>query len=196
MARRGSTSLSSLPKATIGDNLTTMPFFTSTRARIATVTMLLSVVAASAGAQDSTRAVATPDSLASWYRDPHTAQTLGSFIPGAGHVYAGEKLRGVGLGAAALTGIASGIVFLNKNNCRLVTFGVESCDAPVSTANQISGITQIAVGAAAWVFGAIDAPRAAQRANAQARRRVAATPFLRQGVVRQAALGVAVTVGW
>lgn len=173
-----------------------MPFFASIGARTATVTMLLSVMAVSAGAQDSTRPVTMPDSLASWYRDPHTAQTLGSFIPGAGHIYAGEKLRGLGLGAAALGGIASGITFANKNNCRLVTFGVERCDASVSSANQISGITQIAVGVAAWVFGAIDAPRAAQRANEQARRRVSIVPSLRDDAVRHAALGVAVTVGW
>jgi hypothetical protein len=185
-----------LPKPTIGDNLTIMPFFVSTRARTTAITMLLSIVAASAGAQDSARAVPAPDSLASWYRDPHTAQILGSFIPGAGHIYAGEKLRGVGLGAAALTGIASGIIFLNKNNCSLVTFGVETCDAQVHSANQISGITQIAVGVAAWVFAAIDAPRAAQRANERARRRVAITPFVRQNIVRQASLGVALTVGW
>ena len=137
-----------------------------------------------------------PDSLASWYRDPHTAQTLGSFIPGAGHIYAGEKLRGVGLGAAALIGIASGITFVNKNNCRLVTFDVESCDGSVSSLNQINGITQIAVGVAAWVFGAIDAPRAARRANERARHRVAVAPLLHQSVVRQASLGLAVTVGW
>ena len=140
--------------------------------------------------------VAAPDSLASWYRDPHTAQTLGSFIPGAGHLYAGETLRGLGLGAAAVFGIASGIVFLNRHECRFVTFYVQDCNTAVSSTDRINGVTQIAVGVAAWVFGAIDAPRAALRANEKARRRVAITPVVRDDLVRQPALGVAVRVGW
>ena len=173
-----------------------MPSFASRAVRTLAVSMLLSGFAtASADAQDSTRADVA-DSLASWYRDPHTAQMLGSFIPGAGHIYAGETLRGFGLGGAALIGIASGIVFLEKRDCRLVTFGVESCDSQASSVNRINGITQIGVGIAAWVFGAIDAPHAAQRANEQARRHLSVAPFLREDVVRHAALGVAVTVGW
>ena len=98
-----------------------MSFLASARARTAAVTIVLSVVAASAGAQDSTRTFTLPDSLASWYRDPHTAQMLGSFIPGAGHVYAGEKLRGVGLGAAAVIGIAP---FLHQGPVRQASLGV------------------------------------------------------------------------
>lgn len=140
--------------------------------------------------------IAAPDSLAAWYRDPRTAQTLGSFLPGAGHLYAGETLRGFGLGAAAVFGIASGIVFLNRHECRFVTFGVQDCNTAVSSTDRINGVTQIAVGVAAWVFGAIDAPRAALRANEKARHRVAIAPFLRDDIVRQPALGVAVGIGW
>lgn len=158
--------------------------------------MLCSIAAASAGAQDSTRVATAPDSLASWYRDPHAAQTLGSFLPGAGHIYAGEKLRGLGLGGAALLGIGSGILYLTLGDCPIVEFPNDGCSSSVSTANKISGVTEIAVGIAAWVFSAIDAPRAAVRANEKARRRVAITPFLRDDAVRQPALGVAVTVGW
>lgn len=185
-----------MPKAAAGDNIATMSVIAFTRARIAAVTLLLSIAAASAGAQDSTRALNTPDSLASSYRDPHTAQTLGIFIPGAGHIYAGEKLRGFGLGGAALIGIVSGIVFLDARECHLVSFDVESCNSDVSTVNRINGITNLAVGVAAWVFSAIDAPRAAARANEKARRRVAITPFLRDDVVRHPTVGVAVTLGW
>ena len=174
-----------------------MPFFAWNTVRTAAVAMLLSVAAAaSAVAQDSTRAVAPPDSLAPWYRDPRAAQTLGSFIPGAGHIYAGETLRGLGLGAVALVGIASGISFLGRHDCHALSFGVESCNPAVSSNNTFNGITQIGAGVAAWVLGAIDAPRAAQRTNEQARRRVSVAPFLHEDVVRQPALGVAVTVGW
>jgi hypothetical protein len=77
-----------------------------------------------------------------------------------------------------------------------VEFTNDGCDSSVSTANKISGVTEIAVGVAAWVFSAIDAPRAAVRANENARRRVAITPVLRDVGVRQRTLGVAVTVGW
>ena len=172
-----------------------MALFAFVRARIVGLAVL-STIAAPADAQDSTAVIVTPDSLAAWYRDPHTAQTLGSFIPGAGHLYAGETLRGLGLGAAAVFGIASGIVYLNRHECRFVTFDVRDCNTAVSTTDQINGVTQIAVGVAAWVFGAIDAPRAAHRANEKARRGVAIAPFLRDDLVRQPALGVAVQVGW
>ena len=181
----------------IGDNITSMTVFASKAVRTVVATMLaVSVAAASAGAQDSTRVDTEPDSLASWYRDPHTAQTLGSFIPGAGHLYAGEKLRGLGLGGAALIGIVSGIVFLTARECHLVTFGVETCNSDASAVNRINGITNLGVGVAAWVFGAIDAPHAAQRANEKARLRVSVAPIPREGVVRHAALGVAVTLDW
>jgi hypothetical protein len=173
-----------------------MCVFTSARARGAAIATLLAILAASAGAQDSPRVTSAPDSLASWYRDPQTAQTLGSFIPGAGHIYAGEKLRGFGLGAAALVGIASGIVFLDHRECELVAIDVESCRSGVTSVDRINGITQIAVGVAAWVFGAIDAPRAARRENEKTRRRVSVLPALHNGTVRHAALGLAVTVGW
>ena len=164
---------------------------------IAAVTLLSSVAASSpASAQVASRGADASDSLATWYRDPHTAQILGSFIPGAGHLYAGEKLRGLGLGGAAVIGIASGIVFLESRECHLVSFGVESCDQEPSSVNRINGITQLGVGIAAWVFGAIDAPRAAQRANERARQRVSIAPFARDDGVRHVALGVAVTVGW
>jgi hypothetical protein len=174
-----------------------MASFTRNALCIAAVILLSGIAASSpANAQDSSRTADAPDSLGSRYRDPRTAQTLGIFIPGAGHIYAGEKLRGFGLGGAAVVGIASGIVFLEHRDCRLVTIGVESCDSEATTVNRINGITQLAVGVAAWVFAAIDAPRAAERANAQAQRRVSLVPVLRRGVVRQAALGLAVTVSW
>jgi len=172
------------------------PFARNTTRTVVVAMLLCGAAAAPAHAQDATREVATPDSLASWYRDPHTAQILGSFIPGAGHFYAGEKLRGLGLSAAAVIGIASGIVFLEKRECHLVTFGVESCDPEELTLNRINGITQLGTGVAAWVFGAIDAPRAAQRANDRARQHLSVAPFVRDDGVRHVALGVAVTVGW
>ena len=137
-----------------------------------------------------------PDSLASWYHDPHTAQLLGSFIPGAGHMYAGEKLRGAGFAGAALVGIVGGIITFNASGCRFLAVDVGSCSSKVPSQNRVYGITQLATGVAAWVFGAIDAPRAAQRANEQARNRVSVSPFVREDLVRHAALGVAVSVGW
>ena len=174
-----------------------MASFTRNALCIVAVTLLSSIAASSpASAQVSSRTADASDSLATWYRDPHTAQILGSFLPGAGHFYAGEKLRGLGLGGAAVIGIASGIVFLENRECHLVSFGVESCDQQVSSLNRINGITQIGVGVAAWVFGAIDAPRAAQRANERARQRVSMAPIVRDDGVRHVALGVAVVVDW
>lgn len=187
----------SLPKSAPGDIVASMPISARNTLLIVVVSMLLSGLAATpSGAQDSTRTPGLPDSLASWYRDPQTAQILGSFIPGAGHMYAGEKLRGLGLGGAALIGIVSGIVFLNERECRLVSFGVESCGPDASSVNKVSGVTNLVVGVAAWVFGAMDAPRAARRSNERARQRVSVAPFVQNDVVRHAALGVAVSVGW
>ena len=173
-----------------------MWFVAFARARAAAIATLVSIAAASAGAQYSTRVIDAPDSLASWYRDPKTAQILGSFLPGAGHIYAGESLRGLGLAGAALVGIAGGITLLNERNCRILSLDSGGCNWELSTSQRIGGITQIAAGVAAWVFGAIDAPRAAQRVNARARQRVSVAPFARDDGVRHAALGVAVTVGW
>lgn len=185
----------SLPKAATGDNITSMSFFALMKVRRAAIAMLCSIAAASAGAQDSARVVTAPDSLASRYRDPHTAQTLGSFLPGAGHIYAGESLRGLGFAGAALIGIAAGITFLTDRQCYYVALDSSYCRSNVSTSNRINGITELATGVAAWVFGAIDAPRAARRVNA-AHQRVSVAPFARDDGVRHAALGVAVTVGW
>jgi len=142
------------------------------------------------------RTVTTPDSLASWYRDPHTAQTLGSFLPGAGHLYAGEKLRGLGFAGAAVIGIAAGITLLTSRECYYLALDSNYCRSNVSTSNRINGVTELATGVAPWVFGAIDAPHAAQRVNERARHRVAIAPFARDDGVRHAALGVAVTVDW
>lgn len=184
-----------LPTAATGDNITIMSFMAFWNVRSAAIAMLLSLAAASAGAQDSTHVIAMPDSLASWYRDPQTARTLGTFLPGAGHIYAGEKLRGLGFAGAALIGIVGGIALLDARECLFVATDV-GCDSNVSTSNRVAGITQIATGVAAWVFGAVDAPRAAQRVNARARQRVSVAPFARDDGVRHAALGVVVTVGW
>src|SRR5689334_20152237 len=97
--------------AEVGDSRhrNSMASFTRNALCIVAVTLLSSIAASSpASAQVSSRTADGPDSLATWYRDPHTAQILGSFLPGAGHFYAGEKLRGLGLGGAAVVGIASG----------------------------------------------------------------------------------------
>lgn len=115
------------------------------------------------GAQDSTRSTAFPG-----YRNPATAQMLGGFIPGAGHIYAGERLRGFGIMVVALSGIATGIASLN-DPCQVSLFQPDSCDLNASAGSRALSITQIAVGVGCWVIGAIDAPRAAERENGRLR---------------------------
>ena len=95
-------------------------------------------------------------------RSPATAAWLGAFVPGAGHFYAGESLRGAGLFFITAGGIAEGLYLYNMSPCTYSP--LFTCDsAAARRAQHIYGIEAVAVGSVAWVISAIDAPRAVRR---------------------------------
>ena len=127
-------------------------------------------------------------------RSPTTAAWLGAFIPGAGHFYAGENLRGAGLFFAAAGGIAEGMYLYNANPCTYSP--VIECDAGATRrAQRVYAIEAMAVGGVAWVISAIDAPRAVRRRLERQRLRTAQREWrprvgLMAGQPRQFAVGV------
>lgn len=95
-------------------------------------------------------------------RSPTTAAWLGALVPGAGHVYAGENLRGTGLFFAAAGGIAEGIYLYNTDPCTYSP--LLTCDtASDRRGRHFVGVEVMAAGGIAWVISAIDAPRAVRR---------------------------------
>lgn len=149
------------------------------------------------GAQDSTRATAdsalTPASPL--YRDPHRALILGSLIPGAGHIYAGEYWKGIGnyLGTVSVIGLG-GIVFV-LDNCGLAI--LSDCKPRSHFANRILGGAVIGTGIMAWISAARDAPRAAERANTKHRCRAAeARPIIEAPVGSHGNWRAGVAIPW
>lgn len=83
---------------------------------VALIVPLLLACSAPVLAQDAPLNAPVPDSQP-FHRSPATARLLGTLIPGAGHVYAGEYAKGVryyygtlsGIGGGALTYAVSGM---------------------------------------------------------------------------------------
>lgn len=99
-------------------------------------------------------------------RSASAAVTLGVLVPGAGHVYAGEYLRGVGFYFATVSLIGGGVLTYEINRC---TFVFSSCDPGPTWPEHVLGIASIAAGAAAWTISAVDARRAVHRRLAKRR---------------------------
>ncbi|HET9777306.1 MAG TPA: hypothetical protein VFP77_12105, partial [Gemmatimonadaceae bacterium] len=79
--------------------------------RFGTVSILFVAVATSIPAQTTQT---PPDSAAQQiekpYRDPQKAVVLGSILPGAGYVYAGEYLHAYGAWLGTIGGIGGGMM--------------------------------------------------------------------------------------
>lgn len=114
-------------------------------------------------AQDTTQAPPNP----LFRRNPTTAAILGVLVPGAGHVYSTEYVRGVGIfyGTGALVGIGTFVYVIDR--CTFAFLNPEPCDPGPQWPHRTLGTVLIAGGIGAWVVSAIDAPRAARRANAR-----------------------------
>jgi hypothetical protein len=132
-------------------------------------------------AQDTTRA--TPDSTISkspgLYRNPHRARVFGTLIPGAGHIYAGEYLRGILAYEGTVGGIGSGVLIFMVNKCTFAFFSPTTCNPGREWPHQALGIAIVGMGIWEWVSSARDAPHAAERANARhTARSSAVAPFI------------------
>ena len=132
-------------------------------------------------AQDST--VTTPDSTlpraTSLYRDPHRALILGSLIPGAGHIYAGEYWHGVLNYGGTVGTIGVGVMTFLVDKCMLSFLSTTRCDSGPQWPHQVLGVTVVGLGVWGWISSARDAAHAAERANERHRRKMAqARPIL------------------
>ena len=134
--------------------------------------LIATALASPLAAQDTTRATADSSlqTTTHLYRNPRLARILGSVIPGAGHIYAGEYWRGVVNYEGVVATIGMGAMgFAVSGLCPGWT--------PCSPAHQIlvdvmSGAI-VGVGVWRWMSTARDAAHAAERANVKHSRKAA-----------------------
>ena len=149
--------------------------------RIIIALCIAALVAARSDAQDNGRAV--PDSSrapeSGLYRDPHRALVLGSLIPGAGHIYAGEYFKGVIAYEATVMSIGMGAMVFIMDKCMLSFLSTTKCESGAAWPHQLLGVAIVGAGIWEWVTTARDAPRAAERANGRhAAQSRTVTPFI------------------
>jgi hypothetical protein len=145
------------------------------------VVMLISVWASPLKAQDTTRVAAdSTDSLvAPLYRNPKRALILGSVIPGAGHIYAGEYVHGFVVYEATVGGIGVGVLAFMWDRCIFSFLSTTTCKSGPQWPHQVLGVALVGAGIWAWISSARDAAHAAERANAKhLRHRLTATPVI------------------
>ncbi|HET7612657.1 MAG TPA: hypothetical protein VFK26_01930 [Gemmatimonadaceae bacterium] len=136
--------------------------------RFGTVSILF--VAVTTAIQAQTSAPIPPDSGAQQierpYRNPQTAVVLGSIIPGAGYVYAGEYLHAYGAWLGTIGGIGGGMMIYELNDCTFALFNPD-CDPGPEWQHHLVGILCIGAGIYTWISSARDSRHAAERANAR-----------------------------
>jgi len=125
------------------------------------------------GAQDPAPGAvdSTTSSTESPYRNPHRALVFGSLIPGAGHIYAGEYLRGFLTYEGTVGAIGVGTLVFIMDRCTFTFLNAEPCKSGPAWPHRVAGATIVGLGIWSWISSARDAPRAAERANERHRRR-------------------------
>jgi len=146
-------------------------------------------------AQDTT--VAAPQQTLKPYRDPHKARIFGSLFPGAGHIYAGEYLRGYGYYLATIGGVGSGVMIFMIDKCTFSFLSAASCDPGPQWPHQALGIAMVGAGIWSWVSSARDASRAAERANTRHEaRRLVVKPFIEPVTEPKAKFHAGLNLSW
>jgi hypothetical protein len=146
-------------------------------------------------AQDTTEVA--PQQTPKPYRDPHKARILGSVFPGAGHIYAGEYLRGYGYYVATVGEVGSGVLVFMVDRCTFSFLSATSCDPGPQWPHRALGIAMVGAGIWSWVSSARDAPRAAERANARHEaRRLQVKPFIEPVREPNAEFHTGLNVSW
>jgi hypothetical protein len=134
--------------------------------------LLISIWISPLRAQDTTRAAA--DSVVRQetplFRNPKRALILGSVIPGAGHIYSGEYLRGFWNYETTVGLIAGGVMVFYFDICAF-NFLDPTCKPGPRWPYQMLGVASVGMGIWAWISSARDAPHAAERANERHRRK-------------------------
>jgi hypothetical protein len=151
------------------------------------------------GAQDPGHGAvdSTTSSKESPYRSPHRALVLGSLIPGAGHIYAGEYVRGFLRYEATVGSLGLGTLLFIYDRCMLTFLNAEPCESGPAWPHQLAGIAVVGVGIWSWISSARDAPRAAERANERHRLRSrTVTPIIDPFAGPEGGAKVGVSVHW
>ena len=146
-------------------------------------------------AQDTTRAIVDSAVIPETrpYRDPHRALILGSLIPGAGHIYAGEYVRGAGNYLGTIGTIGLGAMAIALGDCGLLSV----CKNDSHVISGVVGGMGIGAGILMWISSARDAPRAAERANAKHRSKTAgAKPIIEVPTGSHGEWRAGVTIPW
>jgi hypothetical protein len=129
-------------------------------------------------AQDTTYAAKATagDSTATYethpYRSPRKALILGSLLPGAGHIYAGEYWHGVVNYETTVMTIGMGAMTFIVDKCTF-DFLNPNCKPGPQWPHQALGVALVGLGFRHWILSARDASRAAERANERHRRKMA-----------------------
>jgi len=145
------------------------------------VFILASAVVSPLKAQDNTRVSAnSTDTLATpLYRSPKRALILGSLIPGAGHIYAGEYWRGFVTYGATAGAIGEGVMVYIWDRCTFTFLSATPCKSGAQWPRQTVGVAMVGLGIWEWISSARDAAHAAERANAKhLRHRAMVTPII------------------
>jgi hypothetical protein len=147
-------------------------------------------------AQDA--ALTPPDSTTSRarepYRNPQRALILGTLLPGAGQIYAGEYLTGILAYEATVGAIGAGTLVFVMDNCTFTFLSTSTCKPVAEWPHQLLGATMVGMGIWKWISSARDAPHAAERANARHHARsTAVAPFVApfSGAANASRIGVA-----
>jgi hypothetical protein len=136
--------------------------------------VLLTLVSVSSmEAQDTTRLLRDTASTAmpKLSRDPHRAQVLGIILPGAGHFYAGEYLRGYSTWVVTVFGIGMGPVVYDLDSCTFAFLSLSECNPGPKWPYRMVGALMVGSAVWKWISTARDAPHAAERANERHRLR-------------------------
>lgn len=113
------------------------------------------------------------------YRNPHRALVLGSLIPGAGHIYAGEYVHGFLTYEATVGAIGVGTLVFIVDKCTFTFLSATTCKSGPAWPHQVAGVALVGLGIWTWISSARDAPRAAERANDRHRlRSLTVTPVI------------------
>ena len=133
------------------------------------------------GAQDTVSRAPEPtsSSVHKPYRNPHKALVLGSIIPGAGHIYAGEYFKGFVNYEATVSAIGLGTLVFIADKCMFAFLDATPCKSGPAWPHQTLGVAIVGLGIWGWISSARDAPHAAERANARHEARASrVSPFI------------------
>lgn len=125
------------------------------------------------------------------YKDPAQARRYAMYLPGGGHLYTGETLKGAGILVGSVVTLYSGIGRVARPDCGQGFLVVQyvKC-APVHTAVMVG----------AFVYGIVDARGSAERANRRSSvgptARLSVTPLSFAIGSHEVAYGAVVTLRW